>query len=639
MNALLCIGCSLYEDDALSELPGAEKDARAMFGALAGNNGLYSQERSILQLSPKTTDILSGISQCLGSQGAVDIFTFFFAGHGEAKAGTFYLCSNDTRVESLSTSAFPLSKLFEIINEFHPRQVNLIVDACDAGSSSANIRVLLRPEDIGTIGGVSVSFLGACAARQSAAEDQQGGVLTIEILKVLRGDVDLQLREPLIDLSEIASYVSAQVLATVPDQYPIWWGLSLFGRGGFARNPRFNLRDPLPGFSVASIDPLSAAGKLLSTFSARLWEEYRLARTNFDADRLNHLLSELFSHESLTVNDRVTVIAGLSATVSRHAACHNELLTEHFCVATFLVSLLPWAEETCVRNFVRQQIVVEFEKNTRLQESLTASIKENSSVMRSPVGFLADLYFLPLRITKLLGWVGATAIIGELFGCATEQTRAKHRDFVATLISTYPRLLVAFSDEQAPGIYIFLKAALKCEWNDAALDVVQLLYMDASAMKGRINRVNSSGEESLDHILHIIDSPFASKKRQPANPTFLLPIILLGGVWTGCAEDWELEDLDRRNLGFFMPDDYHEFGKRTMDNGQTYTNQIGFGLWFPEELEVKFKLAEKAHRRDVLSSETHALCMLSSMLFPDRVPFNLEQLEMVSSIPATKTTQ
>lgn len=186
MNALLCIGCNAYQH--LGRLQGAEKDAEEVFGILSARSGLYDKDLSYLLLSPNTTEIKDALNKVFPVGTDVDVFTLFFAGHAGVRAGSFYLCARESEPERLSTTAFAITSLFSIINEFRPGQVNIVVDACQAGGSSFDLAQLSKPEIIGHSEASSITFLGACSADQVAGETPDGGVLTRYLLKYMTGE-------------------------------------------------------------------------------------------------------------------------------------------------------------------------------------------------------------------------------------------------------------------------------------------------------------------------------------------------------------------------------------------------------------------------------------------------------------------
>jgi len=623
MNVLLSIGCDQY--DSLRPLAGAERDAQAMFETLRSSD-FYDESCSKLMCSPSKAEMEKAIASMLRGE-PIHVFTFFFAGHAGGKDGSFYLALPESEADALSLTSFPLSRLFDVVNEFKPRQVNVIIDGCEAGSSTNSLRTLLRPESVGTVHASSVAFLGACSAGEGAGESEEGGMLTTHLIKAIRGESNLMLHAPMIELMDVSAHVSDAVAAENPSQHPVFWALNLFGRGGFAPNPHFHISSPLPSLSLSSVASDSAMGKRLSEFSAELWEEYRLTSREFDSARLLRLLRSLLSASDLRGSDRAAAISGLLRSFSSVAAVEGELLSQFLCIATCLVALLPWWDDPAVSELVKQELQLDFERTNALLAKLMGEFREKENRLFENSGFLSDLYYVPLRITRLLGLVGAQTLIGRLLGFETDASKSFHREFVTALLTTYPKLLVTLDDEQAAPLYIFLKAALLAGWENAGKEVVENLYFDAAIRAGIFNRLDSDGKGALEHLLVITKSELAMKDRVPANPSSLLPVILLGGMWLGCADDWDLRAFDRRNIGLFFPDDYRDFSQEVIAHGISHTWQIGFGVWQPEQLLAEFEGFILSRKQDpTLSPEAHCLCILASMLFPNRIPFSLESL-------------
>ena len=146
---LVAVGCDRY--DQLSELRGAEHDARAMHDQLAGTHGDYDANISCLMLSPTVEAIVSTLSGLPFGTGDIQTLTFFFAGHGGEKSGTYYLCARDTDPNRLSTTGLALNRLLSVITELRPLQANVIVDACQSGGAMLDTAALLRADALGTL--------------------------------------------------------------------------------------------------------------------------------------------------------------------------------------------------------------------------------------------------------------------------------------------------------------------------------------------------------------------------------------------------------------------------------------------------------------------------------------------------------
>ena len=202
MRRLLSIGCNAYEN--LSSLTGAEADARRMFDTLLRPDiGGYDTERSCLLLSPSIAELRQAIAEILFESSPIDTFTFFFAGHGGVRAGSFYMCVRDSRSDALSVSAQSLSDIFRSIGEAAPAQSNLIIDACESGGLIADLGVLLKRDVIGDAGTPGITLVATSAQDQGAGETAAGGIGTNSILDCIEGRDFINDSAVMLDLIDI----------------------------------------------------------------------------------------------------------------------------------------------------------------------------------------------------------------------------------------------------------------------------------------------------------------------------------------------------------------------------------------------------------------------------------------------------
>ena len=623
MNALFCIGCDQY--DLLTTLNGAEKDAREVYTVLS-ESGFYDKNLSKLILSPTSIDIAPVLSTIL-RHNDIDTLTFFFAGHACGKDGSFFLALRDSDCSAMSTTSFPLTRFFEMVNEFKPRHVNIIIDGCEAGSSMVNVDTLLKPKTIGTFHGSGISFLGACAADQLAGESRSGGILTTHLLNVLRGNSEMMFRNQVISLLDFAEYVAAKVHEECAEQNPVWWGLNLFGNGGIMINTQLHIDPNIPQFSLAKVGLDSIMRSRLADFSTRMWEQYYAATKNFQPRELSNLVNELIACSDFSCSERISVISGMMDSFCRVSESDGELFSRLQCSVSILCSLLPWSDEIDSKKYLKEIIKTELFHTKILLNHLFVEISENNSRILSSDGCYSDLYFLPLRITRLLGLIGLLSLAECLLGYKDDQYILSYRDMISVLLTNYPKCFVTLSDEQAAPLYIFLKASLALGWHDEARIIIESYYADAAQFGGRFARLNSDGEGALEHILTISGGEFCGEKRMHANPSSLLPVIFLGGINLNISENWNLQVFDRRQIGLYFPDDYRSFNQDVMRNGKTHTWHIGFGVWKLSDFESEFHNIMSQRAEDTtLTPEAQVLCMMAALLFPDRIPLCLESI-------------
>jgi hypothetical protein len=524
-------------------------------------------------------------------------------------------------------TAFPIATLFSITNEVQPRQVNIVVDACEAGGSSFDLAQLIKPEVIGHSEASSITFLGACSSDELAGETPDGGILTRHLIKCLTGERQIQTKSPSLDLIDISKTVCQDVHKNHPMQKPISWGLSLFGNGYFARNPHFDSSTAEPSFSVPSIPPQSEIGKSIRACSSVIWNEYRTIQEDPNPRRLLDLLDTVFRGKNRDSPGMVTSIQGLARTLSAGAGESSELLAPSQCLAACAVFFLPNIESTIIKKFTRETLREILVLNMAVWNELLSSINSEQPALLSLTGVMADLYYLPLRITKILGWIGSSIIAEVLIPGLNDGNDAFRFALASALLDRYAGSIVAVSDEQAPFLYAFLKACLLKNQTDLAKRVITLYFASFADKKGNVTRVGVDGIQAFRYIQSLGHEEYRPQDWRPANPSHLLPVLLYFGAKLNFGEIWDLRALDRISSAFFIPVNYRDFGCKVIGQGMNYTQQMGFGVWslsgFIKELERGIAERFSADTRG-FSKEGAALCTVASLLFPDRLPLVLE---------------
>src|SRR6202000_2924087 len=98
----------------------------------------------------------------------------------------------------------------------------------------------------------------------------------------------------------------------------------------------------------------------------------------------------------------------------------------------------------------------------------------------------AELFYLPLRITKILGWLGWEIIAGNLVPeLGTENNELRLR-LASKLVNRYSAALAAVSDEQAPFLYLFSKACVLSRQNELLHLVLNAVFGSLSERRGNI---------------------------------------------------------------------------------------------------------------------------------------------------------
>jgi len=623
MNLLISIGCNKY--DFLSPLAYAEADATALHDLLTAAGDPYSIDHATLLLSPTTDQVRQSLAQAFPLKSGYDSVTLIFAGHGVTAAGSFFLCMRDSRRDNFSTTAISISSLFTIFNEFKPVQVNLVIDACNAGGSSLDLGALIRSEVTGSSSASSIAFLGACGTDQYASEQSGHGFLTAHVLRILRGEMEVQRRGQFLDLLEIGTVVSTQVQAANADQRPLAWGLNLFGGSRFAKNPFYSVQTGAPFFPLPDIFPYSHFGTKIREMSGELWEIHRELPQQFSPRRLLTCLSTVLP-ETESSQERVVLVKGLGASLSSRARDSEDLLSPWLCLATCIVSLLPHANQADIERHLPELILSLLDRDPPLYTSIRESIEKDEYYLLSHYAVAGDLYYLPLRISRLLGWVGLDILGRRLLG-ADEPFPSSGRDLIEILLLRYGQSLSAVSDAQGAPLYILLLACALNGWDDIAKEVLTTIYASFCERKGNTTRWDVPVEQAVRYVLSLTESALTPKDWRPANPSHLLPVLLAWGDHFGLTANWDLRALDRLSMNFFIPKDPRDFSMKVMEHGMNRVYQIGFGIWKIEAFLKEYRQALSVVKSDGafnLLPTTKFQCLLSSFLFPDRIAYFLD---------------
>lgn len=572
-RVLLSVGCDSYTADLeYDDLHGAEADARRMHEALVAPNGDYDPEASKLLLSPTGGELDEKI-YALFDLGQVDVLTIYFAGHGEVKGGFCYLCPSDARRDRLSATALSLTALFNKLSELRPRQVNLLMDSCQAGWAMLDMGNLLKPENLTDLGSPSISFLAACSPNQFADEDDEGGVATSALTKYLTGDEMLRDDRPYLDLVELGRAVSAEVDTAAEDQTPVTWGLNLYGWGEFAKNPHFvgtapgRLRPPVP------IAPGSPAGDVIERHSEDLWRQYQSLVDAPSYRDLSELLRRVCAELSEAGASVAPFVRGLATSLRTRAQASDDLLAESDVLACCAVALLPFGEDEDSKVLIRELLLERRSVDASIRMELAESLDADRFALLDTSATMGDFFYLPIRVSRTLGWLSSGVIADLLLGTREGGTEREVAELSEAVVTAYRGSLVSMSDEQAPHLYLFAAACRAFGWQDLAHGVLRPYFDSLESVAGMVARANLEPRDAAAYALLRAAGGLPAELRLLAGPSQLLPGLLLPGAHLGMAGEWNgrLHTFDGRYMDFFLPEDYREFGVPHVSNG---TNSI-----------------------------------------------------------------
>jgi hypothetical protein len=624
-RALLAIGCDAYAE--LDPLTGAEADAAAIFELLIQPQiGDYDVGRSRLLRSPTLQEVRLALTDMLFSDQPLDTVTITFAGHGAVSGGSFYMAMSDSRGHALSATALSLADLFRMIAEAAPRQTYLVIDACESGGLISDLNVILKSEVMGELGTPGVTLLATAASNEGAMEVEGHGIGTAALLDCIRGDIFLQDSTPALDLVEIGRAVSERVSAA-GEQTPVVWGLNLYGPPGFCKNPHAGtgnapLRSVLVGWPDAGTT--AAIGKSLR----RLWEPYVAIPTRWEPRAFLNAIAPLLGSVGDDSAMRTNLARRIADACAAQALESRDRYREIEVRAACAVALLPFAADSNVEAY----LVATCGEIASLIEQVTgeAISAVDAYSFALVTGGMSDLYYLPIRISKLLGWAGfavhARLACGDLSGA----TGSLLTDLFARIFETYSLSLVAMSDAQAPYVLSALTAASRIGLNEQGERLLGYLFTSSVDCGGRVSQADLDPSKVLGFLIARTAPPAESSIDMVAQPTELVLVLLRASRLFDLAGEFDtaLESLDHLTLNAYLPDDFRDFGAEQIAGGINAVFHIGHDIWSVEDIETAWPNRSAPERPGVAMA-----ALLAALLSPDRTPWFL--MPLPSSIEAT----
>lgn len=626
MKILVAIGCDHYSNDELQDLSGAENDASAIFDLLVNNNdSFYDKNLSILLKSPSSQEAREALQQAIFDSGEDIQLCLFFAGHGGVKDGAYFLCVKDTAVDRLSVSAISITDLFMWINEANIRDSNIVIDACQAGGIGYDVATFLKPGKIGRLGSPSISVLAAAAADQVAREIDGQGIATSAILKCLSGDVIVQTDHPSLSLSDVGHAV-AELMGNEHQQAPVYWGLNLFGRSLFSKNPHFENQKTqfigLPeGLNIGADDE-----PIIRAHTNKVWELYLSSSREFNAIHFLKMTRSVLSDLPSSSTAAPIIVDGLANTFQHLLSESGDPFEEVELLGSCIAALLHYDNGDDVVTNVMYSL-----SNRLLQSIFSAtentlnSIEENRFSLLSERSALADLYYLPIRILKILGWIGAGQYFATLLGREESEIVQTNQKLVRAILNEYTNAVVAVSDEQTCNIIIFLCMAESMGLSDEAEQLFGLLCHTFCKYDGLISHSKLSGSDAYRFIKGRANSDKLSYEDLISSPTEFLSALILLSNRLSLVDiiDDVIEQFDHASVNLFIPDSYSSYSDERIDNGVNYTYMIGHGIWCVKDFmdawaAIRAKLSGDP---SLNSTSTRIAAVCAALVQPDRTPW------------------
>lgn len=612
MRVLFAIGCDSYEHEEL--LQGAERDAQRIYDLLIRPDvGDYDSERSCLLLSPTYGDVHKALKTVLFTGPKIQTFTFFFAGHGSVSTGAFYMWLQDSNRQGLSMSGLSLADVFRAINDAAPLQSNIIIDACESGGLIEDLGSLLKPGLFGSTGSPGLTLFATAAQDQGAGDTADGGIGTIALLECIEGKDFVQDHNSTLDLVEIGMRVSERLRTS--GQSPVVWGLNLFGVSGFCKNPRFGSDPATPLRQALQEWPTSSTDTIRQNYDA-LWSTYSAVSGVWSSKKFSDVVRTVLSPSSSEPDVLATLAARLAVTFLQKAIQARDPFRSVEVSATLAVALLSYLEHPSVI-YTAQRLL----NHTclTLQDAvskLIVDLEENKYALLSDRwSAFGELYELPLRLTKLLGWTAAAVFISQNDGFK-KLAEDQFSKVVRLILEHYSGSLVSINDAQASGLCIALSACGRLGLRDEGEQLAGHYFNSLVQSGCKVARTDIPPERVLEYLLARRRNNFSGAEDLIARPIDMLSILLKA------ASLFDLEDIfdesfwkiDNTTFTAYLPKNYADYGMPIMGNGVNLVWSIGFDVFRTSDFLSSWPTSKTIPKNPLEAS----LALTATLLYPDR---------------------
>ncbi|PZU90246.1 MAG: hypothetical protein DI527_14705 [Chelatococcus sp.] len=615
MRIALCIGCNAY--DNLSTLRGAEEDARQMFEVLTDSGlGGYDKNASLLLLSPTLTEVRSALEKMLFSGTSLSDFTLFFAGHGGVAHDTLYLALRDTKLPSIAITGLAFADLAKAVVAAKPSQANFVLDACNSGGLGLDLPSILRQSLTGTAETTGVAALAAAAADEYAAEIPEGGAFTTALLRVLRGEEVLQSHKPYLDIPEIGANLRP-ILGEGNPQTVSTWVLNLQGPNRFSQNPNYS-GDPTvhPDMSVAALGNRFNLPKHQVTAIRRITLE---VREHIEELEIAGLLERLTAE--LSPDQASILLSGLAEGVTEEARHSADQFAPGRILGVFVGQLLKLADRSdTAKRYLPDFLARSRDADLTALYALNDQLENHCFRLIAPES-LADLFYLPLRVSDVLGRIGFLLLRTDL----DPEDVSFLKSITKKLLDIYGNAIRAVSDEQAAPIAIFVSAAHQRGWVDESEEVIGRLYNDLTHASARVARHFLGGQQALRFLDERYELPgsFDDDIHQHPSDLATATLVLASLLKLDETVDRSMILLDHTSLNVLIPDEVSSLGNSGRVPGKNFGLTTGHGVW--RCIDIRREWNESVRPlllgAQIVNMETEHAALFSAMTLRDRVPW------------------
>ena len=416
-----------------------------------------------------------------------------------------------------------------------------------------------------------------------------------------------------LDLVEIGMRVSQRLRAS--GQNPVVWGLNLFGPSGFCRNPRYGMDPATPLRQALQAWPTSSNDVIRQNYDA-LWAAYSASGAIWDPQQFSEVVRAVLSPSSREPEVLATLADRIAVTFIQRALQARDPFRSVEVSATLAVALLSSTEHPSVAETAQRLL-----ENTcmALIDATSALIRDveddKYALLSDRGGGLSELYELPLRLTKVLGWTAAAT-----FMCSDDKQRTQSEALFARVVGLvldhYSGSLISLSDLQASGACIALATCARLGLRDEGELLTGLLFNSLIQCEGNIARDDLPRDRALEYLLARRGNDFSQSVDLVARPIDLLTVLLKAAGLFGLEAifDRSLWKIDGVAFSAFLPTSYMNYVASLMEGGENMVWTIGFDVFRTAEFGASWPAAKAAPQSPLVAS----LVLAASLLAPNR---------------------
>jgi hypothetical protein len=250
---------------------------------------------------------------------------------------------------------------------------------------------------------------------------------------------------------------------------------------------------------------------------------------------------------------------------------------------------------------------------------------------------LADLFLLPIKISKLLGWAGAAYHLRQLQGTPVGNLRTDIAQLFRLVLEQYTLSASAMSDSQAPYVALAATGAFGCELGEEGAQYLSSVFQSFVEYKGHVADLGLEAENIPLYLMARQMKSFDQVTQMVAQPTELGVVLLMAAKLFDLEDvfNYALSELDHLPINAFIPEVYEDFGRQRIREGQNVNFRIGQDIWTVDDLIQHWPAAAWQEPDDNVLA---AGAILASLLFPDRVAWFVFPEAALADAPSVDDT-